>query len=97
MKIEWAPIKMPPRRRLQTLATGLYVYIVLFLPFMSMFLTIFFLVSGNFSLLIIFEHFSNLPIFQLYLSFMGRAILLLYLSFIYYDHKKHFSNIYGNG
>nr|AFQ01091.1 2-acylglycerol o-acyltransferase [Glossina morsitans morsitans] len=26
-----------------------------------------------------------------------RAILLLYLSFIYYDHKKHFSNIYGNG
>uniref|UniRef100_A0A1B0AFJ5 Acyltransferase n=1 Tax=Glossina pallidipes TaxID=7398 RepID=A0A1B0AFJ5_GLOPL len=76
MKIEWAPIKMPPRRRLQTLATGLYVYIVLFLPFMSMFLTIFFL---------------------LYLSFMGRAILLLYLSFIYYDHKKHFSNIYGNG
>ncbi|KAL9920785.1 2-acylglycerol O-acyltransferase 2-like isoform 2-T2 [Glossina fuscipes fuscipes] len=76
MKIEWAPIKMPPRRRLQTLATGLYVYIVLFLPFISVFLTIFFL---------------------LYLSFMGRAILLLYLSFIYYDHKKHFSNIYGNG
>uniref|UniRef100_A0A1A9WJZ7 Acyltransferase n=1 Tax=Glossina brevipalpis TaxID=37001 RepID=A0A1A9WJZ7_9MUSC len=43
MKIEWAPIKMPPRRRLQTLATSLYVYIVLFLPFMSTFLTLFFL------------------------------------------------------
>ncbi|TMW39491.1 hypothetical protein DOY81_015429 [Sarcophaga bullata] len=38
-KIEWAPVKVPPRRRIQTLAVGLYVYIFMVLPFLAMILT----------------------------------------------------------
>lgn len=36
MKIEWAPVHVPPKRRLQTLAAGLYVLIFMVLPFMSL-------------------------------------------------------------
>lgn len=45
MKIEWAPINIPPRRRIQTLAAGIYVYVFMFLPFVSMLLAALFVVS----------------------------------------------------
>ena len=44
-KIEWAPVKIPPRRRIQTLAAGVYVYIFMVLPFLAMILTGLILVS----------------------------------------------------
>uniref|UniRef100_A0A1I8NT68 Acyltransferase n=1 Tax=Stomoxys calcitrans TaxID=35570 RepID=A0A1I8NT68_STOCA len=44
MKIDWAPVHVPPRRRIQTFAAGCYVYIFMFLPFISLFLTVFFLI-----------------------------------------------------
>lgn len=44
-KIEWAPVKVPPRRRIQTLAAGLYVYIFMVLPFVSMILAALIMVS----------------------------------------------------
>ncbi|XP_075168444.1 2-acylglycerol O-acyltransferase 2-like [Haematobia irritans] len=43
MKIDWAPVHVPPQRRRQTLAAACYVYIFMFLPFVSLFLTVFFL------------------------------------------------------
>ncbi|XP_073812549.1 diacylglycerol O-acyltransferase 2-like [Musca autumnalis] len=48
MKIEWAPIHVPPRRRIQTLATAIYMYIFMFLPFVSLLLTAFLLIFLNY-------------------------------------------------
>ncbi|XP_073812550.1 diacylglycerol O-acyltransferase 2-like [Musca autumnalis] len=48
MKIDWAPIDVPPRRRIQTLAAAFYVYVFMFLPFISLFLTAFFLLYLNY-------------------------------------------------
>ncbi|XP_054739869.1 2-acylglycerol O-acyltransferase 2-A-like [Anastrepha obliqua] len=47
MKIEWAPVHVPPRRRLQTLAAGLYVVIFMALPFLSLTITSLLLYYGN--------------------------------------------------
>lgn len=44
-KIEWAPVKVPPRRRIQTLAAGMYVYIFMILPFISLILSALILVT----------------------------------------------------
>ncbi|XP_005184415.1 2-acylglycerol O-acyltransferase 2-A [Musca domestica] len=48
MKIEWAPINIPPRRRIQTLAAGIYVYVFMFLPFVSMLLAALFVLYLNY-------------------------------------------------
>ncbi|XP_061402540.1 2-acylglycerol O-acyltransferase 2-A-like, partial [Musca vetustissima] len=48
MKIEWAPINIPPRRRIQTLAAGIYIYVFMFLPFVSMLLAAFFVLYLNY-------------------------------------------------
>ncbi|XP_065367473.1 2-acylglycerol O-acyltransferase 2-like [Calliphora vicina] len=47
-KIEWAPVKVPPRRRIQTLAVAMYVYIFMFLPFLFLFLAAFTMLYLNY-------------------------------------------------
>lgn len=45
MKVDWAPLKVPPRRRLQTLAAALYIHLGLSLPLIVVSLITLFLVS----------------------------------------------------
>ncbi|XP_073846737.1 2-acylglycerol O-acyltransferase 1-like isoform X1 [Musca autumnalis] len=48
LKIEWAPLNIPPRRRIQTLAAALYVYVFMFLPLISVVLGVFFVFYLNY-------------------------------------------------
>ncbi|XP_018783110.1 PREDICTED: 2-acylglycerol O-acyltransferase 2-like [Bactrocera latifrons] len=47
MKIEWAPVHVPPKRRLQTLAAGLYVMIFMLMPGLSLLIITSLLYYGN--------------------------------------------------
>ncbi|XP_037824412.1 2-acylglycerol O-acyltransferase 2-A-like [Lucilia sericata] len=60
-KIEWAPVKVPPRRRIQTLAAGLYVYIFMVLPFVSMILA---------SLILLYLNYMGRAFLLIYLAYI---------------------------
>ncbi|EDW59979.1 2-acylglycerol O-acyltransferase 2-A [Drosophila virilis] len=93
MKIEWAPVKVPPKRRLETLVTGLFTLFFFTLPLTSFLIMALLLYFGGFvvrTLLVIYTAYIYIEHKRTYSAMDGNGWMLNRTNCLYRIYRNYF-------